>query len=230
MLQPVSSFWQCIDSSNGRSLSNPNAYEDRVAQNQHASQMASHTPLPAASTRQLSYGISNSRFNDPKVYVPESGSGEYSLERKDKKCGEGAPNGTRQKSILLFLEDLRFYIRAIAILIMIVSLSLILTAVISFAKARKKHGHPLDNVPQAAPITDYPCIVFSGITVMNLVFSLSLLCVSCMSSKVWPNSSSVLIEPCSQFDSSTRVAMPLMQPLLLLVLLDLQAQWVLVTS
>jgi len=66
---------------------------------------------------------------------------------------------------------------------MIVSLSLILTAVISFAKAQKKAGNPLNNVPKPAPITAHPCVVFSGVAAMNLVFSVSVLCLSCMSSK-----------------------------------------------
>jgi cytochrome c biogenesis factor len=92
--------------------------------------------------------------------------------------------GKRQKSVLIFLRSSRFYIRVIAVLIMIVSLALILTAIISFANAQKKAGNPLNNVSKSATITDHPCVVFSGVAAMNLVFSISILCLSCMSSKV----------------------------------------------
>jgi hypothetical protein len=67
---------------------------------------------------------------------------------------------------------------------MIVSLSLILTAVVRFEQAQKKPGHPLNNVPKPSNITVNPCIVFSGIAGMNLVLGFGLLALSCLSSKV----------------------------------------------
>ena len=109
------------------------------------------------------------------------------MEKKPQNDGEeDISNGKRKTSMLLFLKDSRSYIRVIAVLIMIVSLSLVSTAIITFSKARKRAGNPLNNVPKNAPITDHPCIVFSGVAVMNLVFSISIVCVSCISSKVRP--------------------------------------------
>lgn len=92
--------------------------------------------------------------------------------------------GTRS-SLFIFLRDSRIYIRVLAVLIMIISLSLILSAVVMFAKAQKKPGHPLDSIPQPPTgITDTPCIVFSGIAAMNLVLSIAIISLSCISSKV----------------------------------------------
>lgn len=88
-----------------------------------------------------------------------------------------------QKSVLIFLRDSRIYIRVLAILIMLVSFSLVLTAVIMFGKAQNQLGHPLDNVPKPAAITDHPCIVFTGVAAMNLVLSVAVLSLSCVSSK-----------------------------------------------
>ncbi len=68
---------------------------------------------------------------------------------------------------------------------MIISLSLILTAVVMFSKAQNKPGHPLDSIPQPPTgISDSPCVVFSGVAAMNLVLSIAILSLSCMSSKV----------------------------------------------
>lgn len=154
------------------------------------------TPLPAAYTRQLSYGFPIPQHHSPNVYVRDYGSSvserspgkEIDSPQEDNgKDGEqDFSSGKRKKSMLLFLRDSRFYIRIITVLIMMVSLSLVLTAIISFSKAQKKAGNPLNSVPKKAHITDHPCLVFSGVAVMNLVFSISILCVSCMSSKVPP--------------------------------------------
>lgn len=176
-------------------VSSPDVYEEKkITHMQAMSPTTPQTPFPAAYTRQLSYGLSNPHNHDPNVYVRDCDSSDSrksfgtevdSLEKNSEKEGdENISNGKRKKSVLLFLRDSRFYIRVIAVLIMIVSLSLILTAIISFAKAQK-NGNSLSNVPKPAPITDHPCVVFSGVAVMNLVFSISILCVSCMSSKVW---------------------------------------------
>jgi len=89
-----------------------------------------------------------------------------------------------QKSVLIFIQDYQIYIRVLAILIMLVSFSLILTAVIMFGKAQNKPGHPLDNVPKPATITDHPCIVFSGVAALNLVLSIVVFSLSCISSKL----------------------------------------------
>jgi hypothetical protein len=67
---------------------------------------------------------------------------------------------------------------------MLVSLSLILTAVVMFGKAQNKPGHPLDAIPKPATITDHPCIVFSAVAALNLLLSLTVFSLSCISSKV----------------------------------------------
>jgi predicted tellurium resistance membrane protein TerC len=89
-----------------------------------------------------------------------------------------------QTSVLIFIQDYQIYIRVLAILIMLVSFSLILTAVVMFGKAQNKPGHPLDNVPKPTTITDHPCIVFSGVAALNLVLSTAVFSLSCISSKV----------------------------------------------
>jgi hypothetical protein len=169
--------------------------EERVQHSYTLSPTTPETPLPRAYTRQLSYGLSKSQYNDPNVYMEEydsNGSAKSpstevdSLDKNDKEEDEKEfSTGKRKKSVLIFLRDSRIYVRVLAVLIMIISLSLVLTAVISFAKAQKKAGHPLDNVPKPAAITDHPCVVFSGVAAMNLVFSISILFLSFMSSKVW---------------------------------------------
>lgn len=106
-------------------------------------------------------------------------------ENNNKKPEEEAISKAKTRpSLLIYLRDSRIYIRVLAVIMMIVSLSLILTAVVMFSKAKNKSGHPLDSIPQPPPgITDSPCIVFSGIAAMNLVLSTGLLSLSCMSSK-----------------------------------------------
>lgn len=114
----------------------------------------------------------------------------------DDEKGEGKTStGTERSSLLIFLKDSRIYVRVLAIVIMIISLSLILTAVVQFAQAKKKPGHPLDDVPKPAGITDNPCIVFSGVAAMNLLLSISLFVLSCVSSKVLGPVSKIRIMP-----------------------------------
>jgi hypothetical protein len=127
--------------------------------------------------------------HDPTVYVKRdihsSSTEANSLKEKDEEEDQEQEHSTgkMQKSVLIFLRDSRIYIRVAAILIMLVSLSLILTAVIMFGKAQNKPGHPLDKVPKSATITDHPCIVFTGVAAMNLLLSVSVLSLSCISSK-----------------------------------------------
>jgi hypothetical protein len=114
-------------------------------------------PLPAAYTRQVSYCYTSDQHHDPNVYtevkepIVRSPESEVSSLKDDK---QEISTGKRQKSVLIFLRSSRFYIRVLAILIMIASFSLILTAVILFSKAQKKPENPLSSVPQPAPITD----------------------------------------------------------------------------
>jgi len=92
--------------------------------------------------------------------------------------------GRRHTSVLLILGGMRFYVRVFTVLVIITSFSLVMTAVISFATAQRDPFHRLENAPQPpVPITDHPCVVFSGVSVMNLVISVSLLIVSCCSRK-----------------------------------------------
>jgi hypothetical protein len=148
-------------------------------------------PVPAAYFRQVSFGYSkndqhNSNFDvDTKHDIHSSTTDFDSLKSKDEERDEqDVSTGKMQKSVLIFLWDSRIYIRVLAILIMVVSLSLILTAVIMFEKAQNTLGHPLDAVPKPATITDHPCLVFTGITAVNLLLSVAILSLSCTSSKV----------------------------------------------
>ncbi|KAE8441839.1 hypothetical protein EG329_004240 [Mollisiaceae sp. DMI_Dod_QoI] len=150
-------------------------------------------PVPAAYTRHLSYGVSkDSQFNHH-VYVEPKGvmTEPHVTERdnlrekaQDREQEEEVPTASTRTSLLIFLRDSRIYIRVLAVLIMIISLSLILTAVVMFSKAQNKPGHPLDSIPQPPTgISDSPCVVFSGVAAMNLVLSIAILSLSCMSSK-----------------------------------------------
>jgi len=153
-------------------------------------------PVPAAYTRNVSYDYSKNQYYRPvlsnksnSVWTPISES-QISLKgltgndigEKESEKEEGS-SGRPHTSLLIFLRGSRYYIRVLAILVMIVSFSLILTAIISFSKAQGKPNHPLDSVPTPAPITDRPCIVFAGISAMNLVFSIAIISLSCISSK-----------------------------------------------
>jgi len=149
-------------------------------------------PVPAAYGRQVSFGHSNSPSDekyDPDVFVKRdihsSSSTELSsLREKDEEQEQDESTGKLQKSVLIYIQSSRIYIRVLAILIMVVAFSLILTAVIMFGRAQNKPGHPLDSVPKQATITDHPCIVFTGVAAMNLVLSVFVLSLSCVSSKV----------------------------------------------
>jgi hypothetical protein len=157
----VSSRPVCSDSFNHPSFSNFNFHDETDAHKQATRPETPETPLPAAYTRQLSYGLSKPQYHNPNVYVQEYDSSEsttsrgteYSLKKDNNRdVEENISNGKREKSVLIFLRDSRVYIRVIAVLIILVSLSLILTAVISFAKAQKKDGYPLDDVPNSRPL------------------------------------------------------------------------------
>lgn len=80
---------------------------------------------------------------------------------------------------------------------MILSMALILTGVAKFSHA--KGNSNFESVPRPAPITDHPCIVFSGIAAMNLVLSLVLLLTSCFSSKVRLRIRFSVLEICASF-------------------------------
>jgi hypothetical protein len=159
---------------------------------EHALQEAA-VPVPAAYSRQVSFGYSKNiekEDHDPNVYVKReihSSSTEVdSLKERDEEQEQQQEESTgkTKKSVLIFIQSSRIYIRVAAILIMLISFSLILTAVIMFGKAQNKPGHPLDNVPHLATITDRPCLVFTGVAVMNLLLSVTVLSLSCLSSKV----------------------------------------------
>ena len=152
-------------------------------------------PIPAAYTRHLSYDLTKQQYyhkpgtngiEDRKLNAVQSDADEIDSLKDSGQDEKGSPLGKIQLSLLIFLRGSRIWIRVLAILIMIVSFSLILTAVIMFAKAQKHPGHPLDSVPKAAPITDQPCIVFTGIAAMNLAISVAVLSLSCISSRVCP--------------------------------------------
>jgi len=149
-------------------------------------------PIPAAYTKHLSYDVSqDSQFNhhvyiESKTMTSKSGVTEVdSLQGKEHDDQEEeVSTATKRSSLLIYLRDSRVYIRALAVLIMVISLSLILSAVVMFSKAKNKPGHPLDAIPQPPTgITDSPCIVFSGVAALNLILSLMLLSASFLSSK-----------------------------------------------
>jgi hypothetical protein len=150
-------------------------------------------PLPAAYNRVVSFNQKTHPEPDhsPHVYVepkkdasPFVESESLKEDNDDEKEGQEVSNGKTQTSVLIFLRDSRIYIRVLAVLIMIISFSLIITAVSMFAKAQKQPGNPLDAIPKRAQITDHPCIVFSGVAAMNLAISLTILGLSWLSSKV----------------------------------------------
>ena len=151
-------------------------------------------PIPAPYDRQIHYCQSKPSSISPSVasHTSELKQDEFAVEESDddslksyEKEDAGRAVGKRQMSVLIFLRDSRIYIRVLAILIMITSFSLILGAVIKYAQARRVSGHPLDAIPKPPlGITDYPCRVFTGIAGMNLAFSIIIISLSCVSSKV----------------------------------------------
>jgi hypothetical protein len=151
--------------------------------------------LPVAYSRTVSYNQNSYQQpdHDPNVYIePKKGKvgsplAEFETLKEDndnEKEDQEASTGKGQKSVLIFLRDSRIYIRVLAVLIMIISFSLIISAISMFAKAQNQPGKPLDSIPKQAAITDHPCIVFSGVAAMNLVISITILGLSWMSSKV----------------------------------------------
>lgn len=151
-----------------------------------------HTvPLPLAYSRNVSYDYSRSPSFSQSLYAdknsvrtPSSDVDSFTGEHNGaghKNQESGLPLGKRQLSLLIILRGSRIYTRVATVVVMLGSLSLILAAIISFSKAKNNPTTPLrSNVP----VTDQPCIVFSGIAAMNLVLSISLLVLSCASSKV----------------------------------------------
>lgn len=150
-------------------------------------------PLPAAYSRVVSFNqkLHQEPDHNPNVYVepkkdvsPFAESESLKEDNDNEKDGQEVAQGKTQKSVLIFLRDSRIYIRVLAVLIMIISFSLIITAVSMFAKAKNQPGNPLESIPSRADITDHPCIVFSGVAAMNLAISITILGLSWLSSKV----------------------------------------------
>ncbi|PQE31020.1 hypothetical protein CJF32_00006058 [Rutstroemia sp. NJR-2017a WRK4] len=152
-------------------------------------------PPPAAYSRQVSYGHATSTISHEAIadeYVvppthavvenPEAGSSQMSFTEISLEDGKKASKGKGTSStkprwpIIRWFSSSRFYIRGFAIMVMITSFALILTAVVMF----EKHGQ---RATGAAFVTDYPCQVFLGIATMNLVLSIAFLFLSCISSK-----------------------------------------------
>jgi hypothetical protein len=146
-------------------------------------------PIPSAYNRHLSYTANDEEPHDPNVYVEIKqdhlqttvNEEAESLKHEEDK-GEEPSTGKPRSSLLIFLRDSRIYIRVLAIMVMIVSFSLILTAVVMWSKAQKSPS--INDVPKPATITDQPCIVFVGVAGMNLCISIMVLSLSCLSSKV----------------------------------------------
>lgn len=158
-------------------------------------------PIPSAYGRQISYNHSTvtpqtqapTVFAAPPTHTNEKKQDTVEVPRElDEASEKGNDNqdgsrkvGKRQTSVLIFLRDSRIYIRVLAIMIMIISFSLILAAVIKYDQAKKVPGNPLATVPvPPLGITDYPCRVFTGIAAMNLALSIIILSLSYISSKV----------------------------------------------
>ncbi|TVY42844.1 hypothetical protein LSUB1_G003755 [Lachnellula subtilissima] len=132
-------------------------------------------PVPSAYTGQLSYEPSEITPHNPLIYDANADSNQgvigssvaevdsVKVDSDDEKGKGKTSTGTRRSSLLLFLKDSRIYVRVLAISF-------------NLRKLKKKPGHPLDAVPKPSSITEYPCIVFSGVAAMNLVLSISLFC------------------------------------------------------
>ncbi|KAG9233880.1 hypothetical protein BJ875DRAFT_31190 [Amylocarpus encephaloides] len=156
--------------------------------------LESSVPIPGPYTRQLSYDQSKVSLTSPstpnytsdlKNPVVGTDETETNGSEKDGKPDEKKKSGAkRELSVLIFLRHSRIYIRVLAIMIMIISFSLILAAVVKYDQAKKAPGRPLDAVPKPPlGITDYPCRVFTGVAAMNLVLSIVILSLSFISSK-----------------------------------------------
>jgi len=147
--------------------------------------------IPSAYSSKVSYGSSTTLEDDPDMYYEERDRKKESFSQvdtdteslKSRHSGVKLPQSPKPTLLISYLSKSRYYIRGLAIMVMIITLTLILTGIIKFAIAQNDPGHPLDSVPKNAPITDHPCIVFSGIAGMNLVLSGGMLLVSYSSNK-----------------------------------------------
>lgn len=122
-------------------------------------------PVPLPYSRAVSYDYTKSQQDLPEKDVDQTlpfskiNSQDDSLYTSlTNGKGEQRLRGQRQISFLIFLRGSQIFIRAVVILVMAASFSLVLAAVISYAKAQKAPGHPLDSVPNKphVPITDKP--------------------------------------------------------------------------
>lgn len=141
--------------------------------------------LPAVYTSNISYGSSSDHEDEPDMYYQSTDIKRAEMDLESLRSNHAEVK--RSKSLLpayalVILGRSRYYIRAVVVLVMVLSMILILTGIGKFSTA--KHNPDFDQIPKPAPIIDQPCIVFSGIAGMNLVLSTALLLTSCFSSKV----------------------------------------------
>jgi len=160
-------------------------------------------PLPRAYTRAVSYDISaknpisydylRNQYYNPNTYVNQEPSKQDTASTisdydslslyKEVEEEEAASPAKFRSPMFRYLKNSRLWIRTLTILVMITSAALILTAIIKFNNAKNAPGQAFNNLPQPAPITDHPCIVFTGIAVMNLLLSVTVWVLSCCSSR-----------------------------------------------
>jgi len=155
-------------------------------------------PIPRAYTRTLAYDVSAHNpisydYLKNQYYNPNASS-ERGPSKRDaistiseyeslyKEVEEETDSSAKfRKPMFRYLKNSRLWIRTLTIMVMITSASLILTAIIKFNNAKNAPGQAFNNIPQPAPITDHPCIVFTGIAVMNLLLSITVWTLSCCS-------------------------------------------------
>ncbi|RKF58428.1 hypothetical protein GcM3_182016 [Golovinomyces cichoracearum] len=147
--------------------------------------LESAIPIPPAYQRYPSYPAKN----DPFSIARKSNESDQTDSRKSVESWQDDKNPVPEKLcssinllMLRILKDSRMYARILAILVIIVSIFLILSAVILFENGRKNQKD-FDSIPKAAPITIQPCIIFASIATLNLAISIALLAVSSISSK-----------------------------------------------
>ncbi|TQS36747.1 hypothetical protein Golomagni_02793 [Golovinomyces magnicellulatus] len=147
--------------------------------------LESAIPIPPAYQRYPSYPAKNDSFS----IARNSNESDQTGSRESVESWPDHKNSVPEKScsninlmLLRIFIDSRIYARILAILVIIVSISLILSAVILFENGQKNHKD-FDSIPKAAPITIQPCIVFASIAALNLAISIALLAVSSISSK-----------------------------------------------
>ncbi|TAQ90551.1 hypothetical protein B7494_g1105 [Chlorociboria aeruginascens] len=150
------------------------------------------TPLPTAYNRQVAYDSTKNQYYsltpyttpwDLKCETASSSTAELRSLDVSGDIYQEISTGKPRKSLMLWLRDCKIIIRALAIVILIISVAMILTAVTQFENAKQQPNHPLNTIPQQAPVTDTPCLVFSGVAALNLIFSITLLVFACVSSK-----------------------------------------------